>query len=107
MNVIFLGACAILFAVPVWFVVHQDYNDGLIGRIALLGISFAAATFIMEASLGDSEYTMLPQTVMLTGFAALYFVWKMVRFRNRILKQKKHLEIVHSGVTRERRSQWI
>ena len=90
MNLIFLVACAVLFVVPVYFVLNDVYEDGLIGRIGLLGISFAAATFILEWANGE-QYELLPQTIFMTVMFAVFLVWHLTRFHLRVLrKQKQH-----------------
>ena len=104
-HYIFLVSCAILFLIPVLFVMNDVYDDGLIGRVFLLGISFASATFLMEFAAGDSEYVILPQTVFLVASFAGFLCWHLFRFHRRVLK---HEEGVKSWGTREeRRSKWI
>lgn len=87
MNTLFLLACSVLFVVPVVFVTHSVYEDGFFGRIGLLGISFAAATFILEW-FGGEEYEVLPQTVMMATAFALFLVWHLFRFHRRVLRQQ-------------------
>ena len=90
MNYIFLVACAVLFIVPLIFVVNDVYEDGFFGRVALLGISFSSATFLLEMANGQ-DYDMLPQTVVLTASFALFILWHLARFHMRVLrKQKQH-----------------
>ena len=84
---LFLASCLVLVVVPVVFVVHDVYEDGLVGRIGLLGISFSAATFLLEWA-GGSEYEMLPQTAMLTAFFTLFLVWHLFRFHRRVLRER-------------------
>lgn len=81
----FLAACLILFVVPLVFVLHGVYEDGLIGRIFLLGISFSAATFLMEWFLGDEEYEVLPQTVLMTVAFAGFLVWHLFRWHRKVV----------------------
>jgi hypothetical protein len=87
MTPLFLVACAILFVVPLVFVTHNVYEDGLIGRIGLLGISFSAATFLMEWA-GGAEYQILPQTEMLVDSFAVFLIWHLFRFHRRVLQVK-------------------
>ncbi len=88
MSSIFLVACAILFVVPVYFVLNDVYEDGLVGRVGLLGISFAAATFILEWANGE-DYQLLPQTVFMTCMFAWFLCWHLVRFHLRIQRKQK------------------
>ena len=48
---------AVLFVIPVLFVMNDVYEDGLIGRIFLLGISFGSATFLLEIMSGTKQYS--------------------------------------------------
>ncbi len=87
MNYIFVFACAVLFIVPLYFVMHSVYDDGLIGRVGLLGISFSAATFLLEFADGQ-EYDMLPQTVFMAVMFAWFLCWHLFRFERRVLVRK-------------------
>lgn len=89
MNVIFIVACIALFIVPVWFVINKVYEDGFIGRVGLLGISFSAATFLMEFAFGEQEYELLPQTVMLASCFAIFLCWHLFRFERRVLRKRQ------------------
>ena len=90
MSYIFLADCAVLFLVPIYLVLHDVYEDGLIGRIGLLGMSFASATFILEWANGE-QYDLLPQTVFMTTMFAWFLLWNTCRFHLRVVrKQKQH-----------------
>lgn len=86
-DFLFFGACLVLFIVPLLFVINRVYEDGLIGRISLLSISFTAATFIVE-ELTSEGYDMLPQTVALICAFALFLVWHLLRFHRRVLMRR-------------------
>ena len=94
MNLLFLSACAVLLVVPLIFVIHEVYEDGLIGRIGLLGISFSAATFLLETAAGE-VYVMLPQTVMLVVSFAIFISWHLTRWHGIVLRQKKKEKSEH------------
>ena len=85
---VFLTSCAILFVIPLLFVYHSVYEDGLIGRCFLLGMSFGAATFLMEIGFGE-QYDMLPQTVFLVACFAGFLCWHLFRFHTRVLRKKR------------------
>ena len=91
MSYIFLLACVVLFVVPVYFVLNDVYEDGLVGRVGLLGISFSAATFILEWANGE-QYTLLPQTVFMTCMFAWFLVWHLCRFHLRVMRKQKENE---------------
>ena len=88
MNFIFLASCAVLCLVPVLFVLNDVYEDGLVGRVGLLGISFSAATFILEWANGE-EYQMLPQTVFMVAMFAWFLCWHLFRFHTRVMRKQK------------------
>lgn len=90
LNATFLLCCAVLAVVPCYFVIHKVYQDGLIGRIGLLGISFTAATYVM-AWFDYEEWPDFPfeadlQEVMMFGFAAIFLVWHLFRFHSRVVR---------------------
>ena len=84
---LFLASCAVLFVVPLAFVLHDVYEDGVIGRGALLSISFCAAAFIGEAAFGVAFY-MPPPAVALVASFAVFLVWHLFRFHRRVLKKR-------------------
>lgn len=86
-DLIFITSCGLLFLVPLLFVVNSVYEDGLIGRVSLLTISFIAATFLFEEFLGDG-YDMLPQTVALIAAFTVFLIWHLLRFHRRVLKRR-------------------
>ena len=88
MSYLFLAICAVLVVVPLFFVSHRVYKDGIAGRAGLLGIAFAAATFLLE-SLAGTEYEMLPQTVLLSGSFAVFLIWHLFRFHRRVICGKQ------------------
>lgn len=90
-NWIFLGACVPLFVVPMLFVAHDVYEDGLIGRMGLLGISFPAGASLGEAVFGDG-FDVHPLVAMMCLGAAVFLVWHLFRFHRRVLQ--KHLATV-------------
>lgn len=83
---VFLAACLVLFVVPLWFVWHAVYNDGVVGRAGLLGISFGAAGFIAEAACG-ARFHMPPLAVWLVTWFAVFLVWHLFRFHSRVVSK--------------------
>ena len=86
-TAIFMICCAILTIVPVVFVVNKVYQDGLIGRMGLLGISFFAATFLLEF-LAGAEYEMLWQSTFLVLSFTVFLCWHLFRFEMRCMVQR-------------------
>lgn len=87
-EAIFLVSCAVLAVVPIALVANRVYHDRIVGRIALLGISFSAWTYLIEKFMG-THYNVLPQTAMMFGCAALFFCWHYVKFILRIWHDKR------------------
>lgn len=87
-TAIFMACCFVLFVVPIVFVLSKVYEDGLFGRLGLLGIAFSSATFMLEWSVGQS-YEMLPQTVALVASFTLFLCWHLWRFHSRVLRQRQ------------------
>lgn len=85
-EAIFLISCSILAALPLLFVVNKVYQDGVLGRMGLLGISFSAWTYLIEKFLVGTHYDVLPQTAAFFAFVALFLSWHLFRFHSRVLK---------------------
>lgn len=88
-TAIFMVCCLVLFVVPLVFVSHKVYQDGVVGRMALCGIAFAAATFLLEYFWNGEEYELLPQTVMLTASFTVFLCWHLWRFHNRVVVARR------------------
>lgn len=87
-TAIFMLCCVVLVVVPIVFVLHKVYQDGFFGRCGLLGIAFAAATFLLEWLHGE-EYVMLPQTVALVVSFTVFLCWHLFRFHSRVVLERK------------------
>lgn len=86
MNTAFLIACSVLLVVPIYFVTHSVYEDGVFGRIGLCGVSFASAAFLLEWFEGDG-FEVMPQTVLMVSMFALFLIWHLLRFHRRVLRK--------------------
>ena len=96
-EAIFLISCTILALVPLLFVVNKVYQDGVLGRMALLAISFSSWTYLIEKALGV-EYNVLPQTAFFFGSTAVFLCWHLWRFHRRVLGLKKYRKIVANDI---------
>lgn len=83
-EALFTVCMCILTVVPLVFVYNRVYDDGIIGRGALMGISFASATFLMEMVTGE-VYGILTQTLMLVVAFTVFLLWHLWRFHRRVL----------------------
>lgn len=85
-QAIFLISCSILTVVPLLFVWNRVYQDGILGRVGLLGISFASSTYLIEKVLVGTRYDVLPQTAAFFAFVAVFLCWHLFRFHARVLR---------------------
>lgn len=88
MNVLFSVICMVLVAVPITFVLHGVYQDGVFGRIGLLGIAFCGMGYLMEIWFGDDEIEVLPLTVFFAGCVAIFLTWHLARFHRRVILKR-------------------
>jgi hypothetical protein len=80
----FWTAVWVLFLIPPYFIWHKVYKDGVIGRLALGLLSFAAGSFLLEGYWGETKYDMLTQTVLLVVAFAMFLVWHLFRWHRRV-----------------------
>ena len=85
-EIVFLSSCVVLAVVPVVFVANRVYQDGIVGRVALLAISFAADMYLLDFTFGV-RYTVLPQTAFFFAAVALFLCWHLWRFHRRVLRR--------------------
>lgn len=87
---IFYFTLALLANVPLYFVWEKSYHDGIIGRAALLLISFSAWAVVLDIVIGDDGTKYQPPRLglaMLIGFT-VYLIWHLWRFRRRVGKRE-------------------
>ncbi len=85
----FWVAIWVLALVPLYFVASEVYKDGIVGRGALLCISFASWSFIMDSLIGGAQYQVLKQTALLVVAFAAFLCWHLWRFHSRVVKKMK------------------
>ena len=86
-TALFLVACAVLFVVPLAFVINKVYEDGILGRMALLGISFCAFGF--GAQWWSDRIEPQPLLVFMLASVAAFICWHLWRFHRRVLKRAR------------------
>jgi hypothetical protein len=91
MNTILLLDCLVLFVVPIYFVVHGVYKDGVFGRAGLLGMSFCSAGILMEAGLGMGFYVPSIVVLLITSFT-VFICWHLARFHLRVVRNEPRRE---------------
>lgn len=104
----YLG-CAILIAVPAWFIKHSVYDDGIVGRIALSCVLMAALGILWQAIAGywdawwyspawpairgadyaDAGYNVAPEEAALVMAFAVFITWHLWRFHRRVVMQQR------------------
>lgn len=86
-QTIFLLSCLVLAFVPLYFVLHSVYQDGIFGRGSLLGISFCSIGILLESIFGNGFYVPPIVSLQVAAFA-VFSVWHLVRFERRVLKKE-------------------
>lgn len=86
---LFWAALGVLATLPLYFVYNRVYKDGVIGRMALLAISFNAWVILLDTFLGDeaTKYHPTPPAVGLTLAVAGFLVWHLYRFHYRVVQR--------------------
>ena len=74
-----LIAALIILCVCVTLIFHCEYEDGLIGRIALAGISIAEFALVVDA-LDGSEYHIMPSTFIVQISLCVFLLRHLYRF---------------------------
>jgi hypothetical protein len=86
---VFYVTCVILAIIPLIFVYNKVYKDGVIGRIALTGISGVAILFLLDAiDTGGGSYELATLTVAGFLMFAVFLCWHLWRFHRRVVIAK-------------------
>lgn len=89
--ILLAGALVVLFFVPLFFVLNKVYQDGVVGRIALLGVSFGAAGLLLQIwASPPREYS--GAGVFLVCMFAVFICWHLWRFHRRVLRRERDPE---------------
>ena len=84
MNLLAFVCASIVFAVCVVLVFHKDYEDGLIGRLALALIGIASLARIIGILESGFEVRLSPITITLWTGLAIFFgrhIYRFLRWR--------------------------
>ena len=90
-EALFVAACAVLFVVPIVFVHHRVYNDGLVGRFALVGISSMAGLVLLESFFGRGYGISAEVSLLVVSFAC-FIAWHLWRFHRRVVLEQARAE---------------
>lgn len=91
MRALFIFSITILATVPLWFVWHKVYKDGLFGRMALCGISFSSWVILLSEFVDGWIYDPSPEVIWLIASFSVFIVWHLVRFELRCVRERKAL----------------
>lgn len=91
MTTVLFIALLFTFVVPLVFIWHDVYDDGIIGRIALGVIalmSFIGMALILDGhKVCDPHDTVIPLALAWLAVAfAVFVTWHLMRFHRRVLK---------------------
>lgn len=88
-NIAFYSSLTLLALVPLYFVWNRVYKDGVMGRAALLTISFCSWAILLDVTLGEDEdkYTPSRLGVMLVVAFTAFLCWHLWRFHRRVEKR--------------------
>ena len=87
--ILFYGSCLVLATVPMYFIFHKVYKDGLIGKFGLIGISLTAWSYLLDlASMGHDYPVVSNRQLALTLMFAVFLIWHLFRFHRRVLNKE-------------------
>ena len=89
MQMALISSLMVLVVVPMWFICHRVYKDGVLGRIALAGIVFNAAIMLGAHFLDGWVYNLPYEVIVLISSFACFIVWHLYRFERRVVQSKK------------------
>ena len=80
-STVISGICAALVAViTITLILHHEYEDGLVGRLALSGIGLGAIVRFMEILSNGASMPVTPVGVLIWISLALFFSRHLFRF---------------------------
>jgi len=71
---------AIIAVVAVFLVCHCEYEDGIIGRLALIILALSNGLIVADYLIDRTEYVMLPNTLMTQFGTAMFLARHCYRF---------------------------
>lgn len=89
---VFVLSCVVLFVVPTTFVWHSVYDDGLVGRLGLVGLASFAFVILGETVTGNG-YGIDAEVALLVASFAIFLCWHLWRFHRRVLRRTKKMII--------------
>jgi hypothetical protein len=81
---IYIVSALIIALVSAFLILHCQYEDGIIGRLALIALAFSNGLIVADWYVSGSEYNVLPNTILSQcGMAAFLMrhVYRFLRWR--------------------------
>lgn len=85
---IFVLACTVLAVLPWVFIYHRVYDDGLLGRLALGGVSMVACIIVLVSAFSDRVYDAGWESALLTVAFTIFLCWHLGRFHTRAMRAR-------------------
>ena len=79
-TIIVLASAGVILFVSLYLALCRDYDDGIVGHIALAGMALSSAAPLYEAYEG-SDYEYLPTTALMYAAVAVFMARHAYRFR--------------------------
>lgn len=87
-------SCALLTVVPLYFILHNVYKDGAIGRASLFLITMASSAIEVEWLIGplfgipSNPEVVRRLVIALIACFTIFLCWHLARFHRRVLNPK-------------------
>ena len=91
MYYLWIASVLVLLAAPVVLMWNRFYEDGLFGRVALIGVSFSAFIFALKVFTLDIK-SPWPETVTMMVSFAIFMIWHLVKFFSELHATRKAQE---------------
>ena len=85
-KILISASSVVLVLVPLYFIGHRVYRDGVFGRIGLAGISASAGLTWNEIVFGGADYmSLLFFVTMFFVSVAIFIGWHLLRWHRRVV----------------------
>jgi len=79
-TIIVLASAGVILFVSLYLALCRNYDDGVVGHVALGGMSMASAAPLYEAAAGV-DYDFVPTTALMYAAVAIFMARHLYRFR--------------------------
>ena len=94
--ILFVLSAFIIAAISLFLIMHDDYEDGVFGRLALIIMALSNGLIVADFAIDQNQYSFLPNTLATQCGMALFLArhcFRFLRWRKRGIyewKPKKH-----------------